>query len=607
MQLKIGMFTGFCVLISAVAEAAVIAPSSYEITKKNLQAHVRFLSSDALEGRLTGSDGEKLATQYIANQFLQSGLIPAGDNGTFFQEFAFTAGVRLGKHNIFSITTQKGVTQQLILNQEWRPLAFSDTRSFENTELVFAGFGISAPALGKLSAYDAYQGLNVKNKWVVVFRYAPENISDAKRNQLSPYSSLRYKAFTAKTHGATGIIFVNSPDAKVPDELIPLSEDTLASGCGIIALSMQNKVLNDLFSQNNASHTPSSLTGIKMTGFIDIEKKIKHGRNVLAKLKVNPDATQVIVIGAHLDHLGHGELSGSRARDNEVGMIHAGADDNASGVASVLEAAAKLSDLKTHGLLHGNKDIVLAGWSGEEIGALGSSHFVKTFMKTPQKIRQRLVIDAAINLDMVGHLREKLVLQGIGSSLDWPRIINTTKIHHRLALITQSDPYLPTDSTSFYLHGVPSLNFFTGAHDDYHTPRDKADTLNYNGIKTISDFLVDLVLTLEKQPKQLGYHPVQKTRDYTEREFKIYLGTIPDYASADLVGVKLSGAAKNSPADRAGLKPGDVIIELAGKNIHDIYDYTFALNGMPVGKPVKLIALRGHTKIKLTIVARYRD
>jgi hypothetical protein len=449
--------------------------------------------------------------------------------------------------------------------------------------------------------------LNVKNKWVIVFRYTPENISEAKSQQLSPYSSLRYKAFTAKAHGAAGIIFVNSPDAKVKDELIPLSADTLLSGSGILALSMQNKVLDDLLSHKPPSYSTPAITGIKMTGIIDIEKKIKRGRNVLAKLKVNPDATQIIIIGAHLDHLGHGELSGSRARDNETGMIHAGADDNASGVASILEAAAKLSDLKAHGRLHGNKDILLAAWSGEEIGALGSSHFVSNFMKTAKNKTRPPVIDAAINLDMVGHLREKLVLQGSGSSQDWPQIIKKTNARQPLALITQSDPYLPTDSTSFYLHGVPTLNFFTGAHDDYHTPRDKPETLNYTGIKNITDFLVALVLTLEKKPNQIDYHEVQKTRDNTEREFKIYLGTIPDYANADVIGVKLSGAAKNSPADHAGLKAGDVIIELAGKNIHDIYDYTFVLNALPVGKPVKLIALRGHAKITLTIVARYRE
>jgi hypothetical protein len=607
MQLKTYTFTGFCLLISAMVQATPAAHSRYEITKKNLQAHVSFLSSDTLEGRLTGSDGEKLATEYIANQFLQSGLTPAGDNGTFFQEFPFTAGVRLGQHNVFTIINQKGITKQLALNQEWRPLAFSDTRSFENTELIFAGFGISAPASGKLPAYDSYRGLNVKNKWVVVFRYAPENISEAKRHQLSPYSSLRYKAFTAKAHGATGIIFINSPDTEVKNELIPLSADASLSDSGIAALSMQNKVLDDLLSQSDQTFSTPSLTGIKMTGSIDIEKMIKHGRNVLAKLKVNPNATQMIIIGAHVDHLGHGELSGSRARDTEIGMIHAGADDNASGVACVLEAAAKLSYLKAHGQLHGNKDILLAAWSGEEIGALGSSHFVTNFMKTTKNNTQHPAIDAAINLDMIGHLREKLVLQGSGSSQEWPHIINQTKTHHSLALIMQTDPYLPTDSTSFYLHGVPTLNFFTGSHDDYHTPRDKAETLNYTGIKNISDFLVDLVLTLENQPNQISFHEVQKTRENTEREFKIYLGTIPDYASADVVGVKLSGTAKNSPADHAGLKPGDVIIELAGKNIHDIYDYTFVLNALSVGEPVKLIALRGHTKMRLTIVARYRD
>ena len=617
MRFKTYTLTALCLLLSGVVLATPLTKidSPYEITNKHLQTHVSFLSSDALEGRLTGSDGEKRAADYIAQKFLQLGLTPAGDHGTFFQTFHFSAGVVLGQHNALAITNQKGYTKPLILNQEWRPLSFSDTRSFKNTELVFAGFGISAPALGKLPAYNSYQGLHVKNKWVIIFRYLPENISAAESHQLQPYSSLRYKAFTAKEQGAKGIIFVNSPDIKTKNTLIPFAANTLLAGSGITALSMQNKVLDDLLRHSNPSfnslqklqqalhahqlHAIPVLTGFKLVGFIDIEQKTQQSRNVLATLKINSHANQVIVIGAHLDHLGRGELSGSRARENETGMIHAGADDNASGVASVLEAAAKLSDMKAHGKLQGNKDILLAAWSGEEIGTLGSSHFVKNFVNTS--------IDAAINLDMIGHLREKLVLQGSGSSTEWRQIIQQTHTKHPLPLLTQNDPYLPTDSTAFYLHDVPILNFFTGAHDDYHTPRDKPETLNYTGMKNITDFLVDLVLALENKSGQLNYNAVQKAHNNTAREFNIYLGTIPDYTSNDVIGIKLSGTAKNSPADHAGLKSGDVIIELAGKKIHDIYDYTFALNALPVGKPIKLIAQRADKKIALTIVARYRE
>lgn len=588
MRLNTYGLIGLYFLLSGNLQAISVTPSplSHNITKKNLRAHVNFLSSDALEGRLTGSAGEKLATDYVATIFRHLGLEPAGDNGTFFQEFNFTTGVSLGKNNTLEISNEKGLKKHLILNKDWRPLSFSDTLSFQNMKLIFAGYGITAPALGKLPPFDSYRNLTVKNKWVVVFRSIPKNITAEQHQQIKPYSSLRYKVFTAKEHGAKGIIFVSSA------HLIPLSYDTSLSNSGIAVLSIKS--------------SQAHLNGMTISGQTEIIKINKQGRNVLAKLKFSSSEAPMIVIGAHLDHLGYGTLGGSRGRGNETEMIHPGADDNASGVASMLEAAIQLTYLKVHGKQDGNKDILFAAWSGEEFGVLGSSHFLTTIKKTMANNSLDTAIDAVINLDMVGHLRKNLVLQGTGSSNDWLTLINQVKIKHPLSLIIQTDPYLPTDSTPFYLNGVPTLNFFTGAHDDYHTPRDRPETLNYDGIKKISNFMVDLILALVKKPNAMKYAEVQKNHDNTEQELTIYLGTIPDYASSIVSGVKLSGVAKDSPASKAGMRQGDVVIKLAGKPIHDIYDYTFALNLLTVGEPVKLVVLRQQKEISLTITPRYR-
>jgi hypothetical protein len=592
-------------------------PASETITARILQDHVAFLSSDALEGRLTGSKGEKLATQYAAAFFQQQGLEPAGDNGTYFQEFDFTAGISLGTRNSFAITNESGAIRNLILGKEWRPLSFSDNQSFTTSELVFAGYGITAPALGNLRAYDSYHGLNVKNKWVVVFRYTPEKISNEQNRQLSQYSSLRYKAFTAKENGAKGIIFVSGPNAKVKNELIPLSFDTSLSGSGIVAISVVDSVINDIL--RNTAHPFLSLkqwqdkldagqvgdallvSDSTISGQVDIKQNKQHGRNVLARLRLGNDSTPMLIVGAHVDHLGRGELSGSRSRENEGKLIHNGADDNASGVATVLAAATMLSNMQTRGSLHGSKNILFAIWSGEELGLLGSAHFIKDFMEKIGSKSLRPAIDADINLDMVGRLRTNLVLQGTGSSSVWERLIKQVNRQRTMPYIMQNDPYLPTDSTSFYLRGVPTLNFFTGSHDEYHTPRDKSETLNYAGMKGISIFLVDLILALETQP-ELDYQHVQKTDDHPGRGFRVYLGTIPDYASPDIFGVN-----KDSPAELAGLKQDDVIVELAGKKIHDIYDYTFVLSGLHVGEPVALVVLRDRARVALTIVARSRE
>ena len=592
------------------------AQSTDAMTKKMLQRHVAYLSSDALEGRLTGAPGEKLATQYAAELFQRHGLEPAGDNGTFFQEFDFTSGVSLGKNNSFFIIMPTGLTKKLIVDQEWRPLSFSDNQSFKNAELVFAGYGITSPI------YDSYHGLDVKNKWVIVFRYLPEKMNEEKRRQLSQYASLRYKAFIAKKNGAKGIIFVSGPNSNVKNELIPISFDTSFSHAGIVAISMKDAVVNELLKNNTKFSSLQNvqdkldagqlnvfpqLNGIKINGQIDVQQKRQRGRNVLARLKVSHDVSRIVMVGAHGDHLGRGEPSSSRSHENEIKRIHPGADDNASGVASVLEAAVNLSALKAQGQLQGNKDILFAIWSGEELGLLGSSHFINDFMKQTKNKKKQAMIDAYINLDMVGHLKKNLVLQGVGSSFKWPALINQANQKYALPLIIQSDPYLPTDSTSFYLHGIPALNFFTGAHDSYHTPRDKLDTLNIEGMKSISDFLVSLILALEADHNVMDYQQVQKTSKHTGRGFNVYLGTIPNYASADLDGVRLTGVTSNSPADRAGLRPEDVIVGLAGKKIHDVYDYTFVLRALHANVPVPLVVQRGQSRVKLTIVPQPRE
>ncbi len=592
------------------------APRDNIISITDIKKHVVFLSSTALAGRLTGNQGEKFATHYAANLFQRLHLQPGGDNGSFFQEFTFTSSVSLGKNNSFTITSSN-MTHHLLINQDWRPLSFSENQTFQCNQLVFAGYGIDAPALGKLSAYNSYRGLNVKNKWVLVFRYLPEKIDDEKRRQLSPYASLRYKIFIAKQNGAKGIIFVSGPNAKVKDELIPLAFTPSLTHSGIVAISIKDAIANKLIKNNYSlqklqdqldsgdQKSKFELTQFNFFGSIDIKQQKKRGRNVLAKLNLSNATAPLIIIGAHIDHLGRGELGNSR--EHSINLIHPGADDNASGVASVLAIAAQLTYLKNQGRLHGNNNILFALWSGEELGLLGSTHFVKHFLHQTQQTSLRPALNAYINLDMVGRLSKSLVLQGVGSSTAWAALINQAKQKHALSIVMQKDPYLPTDSTAFYLQGVPTLNFFTGSHDEYHTSRDKVELINFRGIQNITQFLFDLITQLAAEKHNIHYQEAQKTTTDNKREFRIYLGTIPDYASADLIGVKLAGVTKNSPAERAGLKQNDVIVELAKKKIQNIYDYTFALNALHVGEPAAMVVQRGLKQLTLQIVAQSRD
>ena len=326
------------------------------------------------------------------------------------------------------------------------------------------------------------------------------------------------------------------------------------------------------------------------------------------------------MIGAHIDHLGKGASSSSLARDDEAGKIHYGADDNASGVAALLEIAENLADQRKQGRLALRRDLLFAAWSGEELGLLGSDHFVKALghgddAKNVDEASHRgaggrnsiyPAIAAYLNMDMVGRLDKHLILQGIGSSSIWRGEIERRNAPVGLPITLQEDSYLPTDASSFYMSGVPILSAFTGAHSEYHTPRDTPEKLNYDGAAQVARFmgLVAVGLAASESPPDYVQQSVkQKT---TGGRLRAYLGTIPDYAE-EVKGVMLSGVSKDGPADKAGVKSRDVIVELAGKKIENIYDYTHAIEALKIGEPVKMTVLRNGERVSLEITPESRD
>lgn len=314
--------------------------------------------------------------------------------------------------------------------------------------------------------------------------------------------------------------------------------------------------------------------------------------NVIAKLEVNPNAKQAILISAHVDHLGRGNIN----------QIHPGADDNSSGVAVMLEIANKLSNLKKQGYLTGDKDIIIAAWTGEELGALGSTNYVNQQVKLSSNNQLNDKITAVINLDMVGHLQDKLIIQGVGSSQNWDNILKTVPLQKDIQLVTSQDPYLATDSTPFYLKGVPTINMFTGAHANYHTPKDTPETLNYSGMQIISDYVLNTILALESA-KALPYQQVSQTNIANQQKFKVYLGTIPDY-SYESNGVKLAGVVKDSPAFLAKLAQGDIIIKLANKEVKNIQEYMQILNSLEKNTNTQVLVKRDNNFLKLKICPR---
>ncbi|HAL03657.1 MAG TPA: peptidase M28, partial [Verrucomicrobiales bacterium] len=556
------------------------------------------------------------AADYIRNELAAAGLKPLGtEAGSFDHTFEFTGGVELvKKDNRMILRGHTGEDHTFELDKDFRPLAFSANGEIEG-EVIFAGYGLTKP--GKLGVgYNSYGDLNVKDKIVMVLRYVPEDISVDRRQELNRYAGLRYKALIARNNGAKALLIVTGPNSPNSGKLASLSFDTSMAGAGLPVISISGEMGNSLVQFYGKSlkelqtsldkENPHAVHGLSLPGIVlNIKTHIKRIRkkdnNIVAVLPPAGQAsagseTEYVMLGAHYDHLGRGETGGFRIKGEE-GMIHNGADDNASGVSTLLEMAAQLAERRQSHPQEFQRGVIFSFWSGEELGLIGSDRYAA---KPTVDLKQ---VVAYLNFDMVGRLREnKLTLQGVGSSSVWKKLIERRNVLAGFDLTLQQDPYLPTDTTSFYPKGIPVLAWFTGSHEEYHRPADDPDTLNYEGIERVTRFASNMVRDLTKGVERPDYVKVEKSTKGGNRDaIRVYLGTIPNYASEDVNGVLLSGVRGGAPADKAGLKAGDIIVRFAGKDIANIYDYTYALNAVKVGKPVEIEVMRKGKRIKLTV------
>jgi len=598
-----------------------LASTSPEIRAEDARLYVDNLSSDEMEGRLTGTPGEAMATEYVADIFETIGLEPAGDDG-YFQPFEFTSGVSLGEPNVLSIKSADGEEVPAEVDTDWRPLAFSKPGSAGFGDLVFAGYGIVAPTDGDMSAYDSYGDLDVDGKWVVVLRYLPEDVTPERRQHLKRYASLRFKAMEPGDRGAAGLIVVSGPASQVKEDLVPLRFDASVAGESITAISITDDLAQrflaasgkDLVAAQKALDGGDEVPGFALPGYqvgahLTLSFDKATGRNVLGRLQVGEaPSEQMVVIGAHVDHLGHGEGGDSLARPEEQGQIHHGADDNASGVAGLIEIAQLLADQKAAGELDGlQRDILFAAWSGEELGLLGSSHFVKTFAATDEESLYP-AIAAYLNMDMIGRLDKGVILQGVASSPWWKGEVEKRNVPVGLPLTLSDDTYLPTDATSFYLKGVPILAAFTGAHMDYHTPRDTADKIDYKDLAKVAHLMELIAVSTSAADEPPEYVEVAaNAQGSSEGQRRVYLGTIPDMTNTTSGGVLLSGVGTDGPADKAGLKAGDTIVEMAGQPIDNLYAYARALDALKIGQEVDIVVDRGGQRLTMKITPESRE
>ncbi len=474
---------------------------------------------------------------------------------------------------------------------------------------MFAGYGVMTAATDKIAAFDSYEGLDVSGKWVVALRDLPADIPSERRFHYHLSSRPQHKALVAKQKGAVGLILVDAPvgDGKSKD-LAKLKFEG-SSEVGIPVIHVSGAVAEKLFSKAKTKLKDKMKDldkGIawnqpletSLGGKVDLQFEKSTALNVLGRLRGKNPKLAPLVIGAHGDHLGLGESGASLAHENESGTAHYGADDNASGVTAMLEIAQSWIGMKTKP----DRDVIFAMWSAEELGVLGSTYFLKEW-KAEKPF-------AYLNMDMVGRLRDTLTVQGLGSATEWRTLVEAWAGKIPMPISTTSDPYLPTDAMPFYMAKVPILSFFTGAHGEYHSPRDRYETLNFKGLVDTAK-VVDLVAqNLSKASTRLTWVKVESAKGQggsESRSFRLYLGTVPDYSQEGVKGVKISGTSKDSPAETAGLKPGDVIVGLGGIKIDSIYDYVYCLQALKADVSVPMKVVRSGKSVDLTITPRLKS
>ena len=602
---------------AAWADVTYVSPS-----QARLKEDVAFLAADAQEGRAPGTKGIEASAEYIANAFKEIGLKPAPGADGFFQTFTIRGNAELIAPPTLAF---QGPGDRKIepIKGTFQPLSIGSGGTLKDVPIVFVGYGITAKDDSKNLDYDDYAGIDVRDKVVLLLRREPQ-MEDEKSpfagKQTTIFATFAHKATNAFQHGAAAVLLVNDlAGLKGGDDQlmrfnaaggeenspIPFVMMTRSVADEILAASGQPR-LETLEKEIDADLKPRSraLEGWKTSGIFDIVRKGLATKNVVGVLEaVGPQADETIVVGAHYDHLGHGGPAnpGSMAFLAR-NQIHNGADDNASGTALVMELARRLS--KRADPLP--RRIVFMAFSGEEKGLLGSRHYVEH----PLIPLDKTVL--MINFDMVGRLNDKseLTVVGTGSTAGIEGIVDSlgSAAGFKVKKVKgMSDGFGGSDHESFYLKNVPILFPFTGLHGDYHRPSDDTERINFVGMSRIADFGELVLLDVSRRPTRPEFTKVAEpanphggSADPGRVGMGAYLGTVPDYGAEDK-GVKLSAVREGSPAEKGGIKGGDVIVGFAGKPIATIYDYTDNLGRAKPGDQVEIVVKRDGKDVTLNV------
>ncbi|ODA29987.1 M28 family peptidase [Planctopirus hydrillae] len=652
-----GLWALLAVVCSPVEGVASEATKLAE-SKVRIQQDVGVLASDEMEGRGVGTEGLNKAAEFIRQEFQKAGLDVTRVNGGAFQTFSLPTGTKLGEPNSLKLISPKGEELVLEKGRDFEVGAFGTSGKFAG-EVAFIGYGLE----DKEAKYDDYAGIDVAGKVVVCFRRTPGQ--GQKDGPFSPakgggrQGDLRSKIVAAMAHKAVAILFVNDPytladkerireaaikkaegkvvtsaeqlaDASLEDqsakltalkdavtqfrrsrdaatspvdELMPFGYAAANDGESLPAFHLRidflNQMLRSVGSANavelaeeiDATMTPRSrvLTGWKAQGEATVIRQSADVHNVIGVLEgEGPLANETVVIGAHYDHVGRGG-AGSLAPGSTD--IHNGADDNASGTAVLIEVARLLASQPKKPA----RRVVFMAFTGEELGLLGSARYCK------EPIFPLDETVAMLNMDMVGRLQEnKLTVFGVKTAKqfeEWLREGNKTT---GFELIEKPEGFGPSDHSSFYTKKIPVLHFFTGLHPDYHRPSDDTDKLDVDGMTRVATLVNEIAQVVINTPARPEYVEVKGSANVMRSGNRPYVGTIPDFGVQE-PGYAISGTAPGSPADKAGLKPGDLVIDVGGNKVTNLDDFDLALRKFKAGDKVDFTVKRKTETLKLPL------
>ena len=564
-----------------------------EITIPEIEGHITYLASEELKGRYPGTPEDRQAEAYIAGEFRKEGLQLY--DGTGLQYFEVVQEIEPGPDNHF-----RWDTQSLQLGTDYAPFAFSHSGTVR-AGVVFAGYGFQID--NEELHWDDYASLDVAGKWVLILRGVP-----GEQESSSPYinySEDRGKALLASDLGASGVIFVSGNSFDPDDQLVTLTgrqapvsipvvqlsrtaADQLMAAAGQNSLSALESLLTE------SQHPASFATGIEADAEVDLQPKEMETANVIATLQGSHPGlkNEYVVIGAHFDHLGMGgPVSSSRTPDTVA--VHHGADDNASGVAGVLEASEWLNAHVPA------RSLLFATFGAEEMGIIGSKYLVEN---SPINVDS---IQVMINMDMIGRLNEDRQLQigGVGTSPGLKSLVESINSNYGFKLKFASEGYGPSDHAAFYAMDVPVLYFTTGAHSDYHTPEDKASAINLEGTREVIAFVSEVAAALANQHDRIAFTEAgPKVQGSSRSRYGgITLGLMPDMTYDGDEGMPVMFVTEGRPAAIGGIQKGDIIVAIEGKKVGNVYDYMSRLEPLKEGMSIVVRVKRDNDLLDLVV------